>query len=136
MEVTQTSAEGLKRELRVVIPQDELGTRFVARLDAVKQQIQLKGFRKGKVPFAHVKKLYGRSVMAEVLEEAVTEISQQVLSDRKERAAHQPKIVQPVSSDARLSLIRGVRPTAAATPLAKRMGLSLQGLAATLKRGW
>ena len=99
MEVTQTSAEGLKRELRVVIPQDELGTRFVARLDAVKQQIQLKGFRKGKVPFAHVKKLYGRSVMAEVLEEAVTEISQQVLSDRKERAAHQPKIALSESRD-------------------------------------
>jgi trigger factor len=99
MQITQTSAEGLKRELRVVIPQDELGSRFVARLDAVKQQAQLKGFRKGKVPFEHLKKLYGRSVMAEVLEEAVQETTRQVLSDRNERAAHLPKIALSESKD-------------------------------------
>jgi trigger factor len=92
MQVTQTRAEGLKRELKVIIGQGELDSRFVARLDAVKDQIHLKGFRKGKVPVAHVKKLYGRSVMAEVLQQAVAEISRQAIADRNERAAHQPNI--------------------------------------------
>jgi trigger factor len=92
MQIMQTSADGLKRELRVVIPQDELGSRLVARLDAVKDQVQLKGFRKGKVPLAHIKKLYGRSVMAEVLQQAVEETSRRAIADRKERAAHQPNV--------------------------------------------
>jgi trigger factor len=92
MQITQTSAEGLKREHKVVIGRDELSARLDARLDEVKERIQLKGFRKGKVPFAHIKKLYGRSVMAEVLQQAVADMTQQVLAERKERAAHQPRI--------------------------------------------
>jgi trigger factor len=92
MQVTQTNAEGLKRELKVVIAQGELDERFLARLDEVKQQIQLKGFRKGKVPSAHIRKLYGRRVMADVLEQAVAEMSKAALSQRNERAAHQPSI--------------------------------------------
>ena len=43
-------ATGLKRELKVVVGQGELSERFTTRLDEVKDQVQLKGFRKGKVP--------------------------------------------------------------------------------------
>lgn len=92
MQVTETSADGLKRELKVVIPQGELGQRYASRLDEVKDTVQLKGFRKGKVPLAHVKKLFGRSVMAEVLQQTLEETSRKAISDRKERAAHQPNI--------------------------------------------
>lgn len=92
MQVTETSAEGLKRELKVVLPKGELGQRFASRLDEVKDTVQLKGFRKGKVPVTHVKKLFGRSVMAEVLQQALEETSRQAISDRKERPAHQPNI--------------------------------------------
>jgi trigger factor len=92
MQVTETSSNGLKRELKVIIEQGELGQRFASRLDEVKDQVQLKGFRKGKVPLAHLKKLYGRSLMAEVLEKTVEETSRKALSDRNERPAHQPSI--------------------------------------------
>jgi trigger factor len=92
MQVTETSASGLKRELKVVIGQGELGERFQSRLDEVKDQVQLKGFRKGKVPVAHIKKLYGRSVMAEVVQQTVEETSRKAISDRNERPAHQPTI--------------------------------------------
>jgi trigger factor len=92
MEVTETSSTGLKRELKVVIDQGELGQRFQSRLDEVKDQVQLKGFRKGKVPVAHIKKLFGRSVMAEVVQQAVEETSRKAISDRNERPAHQPTI--------------------------------------------
>ena len=92
MQVTETSTAGLKRELKVVIDQGELGELFQSRLDEVKDTVQLKGFRKGKVPVAHLKKLFGRSMMAEVVQKAVEETSRQAISDRNERPAHQPTI--------------------------------------------
>ncbi|HEX5999813.1 MAG TPA: trigger factor [Hyphomicrobiaceae bacterium] len=92
MQVTETSATGLKRELKVVIGQGELGERFNSRLDEVKDQVQLKGFRKGKVPVSHIRKLYGRSVMAEVVQQAIEETTRKAISDRNERPAHQPSI--------------------------------------------
>ena len=92
MQVTETSATGLKRELKVVIGQGELGERFQSRLDEVKDQVQLKGFRKGKVPVTHLKKLFGRSVMAEVVQKTIDETSRKAISDRNERPAHQPTI--------------------------------------------
>jgi len=92
MQVSESSVTGLKRELKVVIGQGELTQRFTTRFDEFKDQVQLKGFRKGKVPLAHLKKLYGRSVMAEVLQQAVEETSRKALEERKERAAHQPNI--------------------------------------------
>ncbi|HJU30679.1 MAG TPA: trigger factor family protein, partial [Hyphomicrobiaceae bacterium] len=73
MQVSESSVTGLKRELKIVVGQGELTQRFATRLDEVKDQVQLKGFRKGKVPIAHLKKLYGRSVMAEVLQQTVEE---------------------------------------------------------------
>src|SRR5215831_691396 len=92
MQISESSISGLKRELKVVIGQGELGERFASRLDAFKDQVQIRGFRKGKVPVAHLKKLYGRSVMAEVLQQAVEETSRKAIAERKERAAHQPNI--------------------------------------------
>jgi trigger factor len=92
MQISASSISGLKRELKVIIGQGELGERFATRLDEFKDQVQIRGFRKGKVPVAHLKKLYGRSVMAEVLQQAVEETSRKAIEERKERAAHQPNI--------------------------------------------
>jgi len=92
MQVTETSATGLKRELKVVVGQSELNERFTSRLDETKDRVQLKGFRKGRVPVAHLKKLFGRSIMVEVLQQAVEETSRKAIADRNERPAHQPKI--------------------------------------------
>lgn len=92
MQVTETSSEGLKRKLKVVVGADELGERFTAHLDKIKDQVQLKGFRKGKVPLAHIKKVYGRSVMNDVLQETIRETSNKAIVDRKERPAMMPDI--------------------------------------------
>jgi trigger factor len=99
MQVTETVADGLKRELKVVIAQTELGQRFDKRLDEVKGEVTIKGFRPGKVPAAHVKKLYGRSLMAEVLQQTLDETSRQAITDRKERPALQPDIALTEDKD-------------------------------------
>lgn len=95
MQITETSSEGLKRTLQVVVPAGELGKRFDDRLVEIKDRVQLKGFRKGKVPVPHLKKMYGRSLMVEVLQDTVRDTSNQALADRKLRPAMQPSVTLP-----------------------------------------
>ena len=95
MNVTETSAEGLRRQLKVVIGADELEQRLSARLDELKGKARLKGFRPGHVPKEHLRKVYGRSVMAEVVQQAVAETSREALSQREERPAFQPTVGLP-----------------------------------------
>lgn len=92
MQVTETARDGLKRTLQVVVGQDELEQRFSVRLDELKDRVQLKGFRKGHVPAPHIKKLYGKALMQEIVEETVNETSSKAIKERNERPAQKPKI--------------------------------------------
>lgn len=107
MQVTETLVEGLKRELKVVVPADELKTRAAKRLEDIKDKVRLKGFRPGHVPISHVRQLYGKSVMAEVLEETVNESSAKALQGRDERPAFQPAIQLPEDRVAVERMIEG-----------------------------
>jgi trigger factor len=95
MQVTETLNEGLKRKLSVTIPAADLNTRLDAKLDELKGQANIKGFRPGKVPTAHLKKVYGRSAMSEVMTDAINATVADTLESRKERAAAQPKVDLP-----------------------------------------
>jgi trigger factor len=95
MNITEVMTEGLRRELKVVVGADELERRLSARLDDLKNRVRLKGFRPGHVPKAHLRKVYGRSVMAEVVQQAVAETSREAISQRQERPAFQPNISLP-----------------------------------------
>ncbi len=95
MQVTETLNEGLKRKLSVVIPKKDLSDRLEARLDELKGTANIKGFRPGKVPAAHLKKVYGRSAMSEVLSDAINTTVTKTLDERSERAATQPKVDLP-----------------------------------------
>jgi trigger factor len=95
MNVTETSTDGLRRQLKVVVGADELERRLSARLDELKGRARIKGFRPGHVPKEHLRKVYGRSVMAEVVQQAVAETSREALSQREERPAFQPTVALP-----------------------------------------
>jgi trigger factor len=107
MEVTETAAAGLKREYRVVVPATDLEAKVNARLDDLKGRVQLKGFRPGKVPVAHLKRLYGKSAMAEVIEAAVREANSKIVTDRGFKLATEPKVVLPPEEDAVEGIIAG-----------------------------
>lgn len=107
MQITEVNTDGLKRMLKVKVDQNELGERFNQRLGEIKDRVQLKGFRKGKVPLAHIKKLYGRSLMAEVVEQTVRETSSKAITDRNERPAMQPAIDLPEDKDEIEKVISG-----------------------------
>lgn len=92
MQVTETTSEGLKREIQIVIGSDELEQRLLARLNELKDQVRIKGFRPGKVPVNHLRKVHGRAVMADIVRDTVNETSQKALEDRDERPATQPEI--------------------------------------------
>ena len=92
MQVTQTLDEGLKREFKIVVPAADLDARLNQRLADMKDRVVLNGFRKGKVPVAHLKKLYGKSVMAEVLDQVVAEANKKIVDDNGFKLAMQPKV--------------------------------------------
>ena len=95
MQVTETLNEGLKRKLSVTIPATDLNTRLNAKLEELKGQANIKGFRPGKVPLSHIKKMFGRSAMSEVMTDAINSTVSDTLDERKERAAAQPKVDLP-----------------------------------------
>ena len=92
MQVTETLSEGLKRGFTVVVPETELEGKREKRLAELGKTMQLPGFRPGKVPMSMVRKRFGDAVSAEVIEGAVNEASDAVLSERNLRPAMQPKL--------------------------------------------
>ncbi len=92
MQIVEKSGEGLSRVYGVTVPAGELAKRLEARIAEIAPQMNIKGFRKGKVPAAHVKRVHGKALMAEVIEQALNETTQKVLDDNKLRPASQPDL--------------------------------------------
>ena len=107
MQVTETLSEGLKREYKVVVPAAELDAKVNARLDELKARVRINGFRPGKVPVTHLKRMYGRSAMAEVIEATVRDTNNQIVTERGFRLAADPKVTLPTEEGAIEQLIEG-----------------------------
>ena len=107
MQVTETAAAGLKREYRVIVPATDLEARVKERLDDLKDRVQLRGFRPGKVPVAHLKRLYGKSAMAEAIEAVVREANSKIVTDHGFKLAAEPKVVLPTEEGAVAGVIDG-----------------------------
>ena len=107
MQVTETAAAGLKREYRVVVPATDLEARVNERLDDLKDKVQLRGFRPGKVPVEHLRRLYGKAAMAEVIEAAVREANSKIVNDHGFKLAIEPKVSLPEEQSAVEEVITG-----------------------------
>jgi len=90
MEVIEKTAEGLTRKFTVKVPAAELDAKLNARLADVKGKVHLKGFRKGKAPLPFLKKMYGKGMMNEILQEIVNETSYKAFADRDLKPATPP----------------------------------------------
>jgi trigger factor len=95
MQVTETLSQGLKREFKVVLPATELEQRLNSELDNIKDRVRINGFRPGKVPAAHLRKVYGRSVMSDVLQNAVNEANRKIVEDNSLKLAQEPQVQFP-----------------------------------------
>jgi trigger factor len=107
MQVTETVTDGLKRELKVTVARPQIEEKVDERLQEMKQRANIKGFRPGKVPVEHLRRLYGRSITTEVLQQTISETSQQALAERDERPAQQPQINLPEDSEGVENVISG-----------------------------
>jgi trigger factor len=107
MQVTETLSDGLKREFRVVVPANDLDTKVNTRLDELKDQVRINGFRPGKVPVGHLKRMYGRSVMAETIEATVRDANAQIVSEHGYRLAMEPQVKLPTEEEAIKAVVEG-----------------------------
>ncbi|HEY8065091.1 MAG TPA: trigger factor [Methylosinus sp.] len=100
MQVTQTLAQGLKHEFKVVLPAGELAAKLESQLVELRGKAQIKGFRPGKAPLSYLKKIYGKGIMGEVLQEAVNEANRKIVEDNSLRVAMEPRLDFPTDQAA------------------------------------
>ncbi len=127
MQVTETNSEGLSREYQITITREDLDERLMNHLESIKGQVRMNGFRPGKVPVPFLKKTYGKSMMGEIIQEAMNEGTQKAINDNDLRPAIQPKVdmdgeIEPVvegKEDLSFKIAVEVMPDFEITDLAK-----------------
>lgn len=92
MQVTETKAEGLSRTYQIKVPATELQEKLEARIKEIQPQMRLKGFRPGKVPAAHIRRMFGKSIMGEVVEGVMRETNDKAIEDAEVRPASNPDV--------------------------------------------
>jgi trigger factor len=107
MLVTETLVEGLKHEFQISVPASDLEAKADTRLVDLKDKVRLNGFRPGKVPVSHLKKVYGRSVMAETVEQTIRDTNTKIFTERGFRLATEPKITMPTEEKAVEDILTG-----------------------------
>jgi trigger factor len=107
MQVTETLAEGLKHEFQISVPASDIDAKAGARLVDLKDKVRINGFRPGKVPVSHLKKVYGRSVMAETIDQTIRDTNTQIFTERGFRLATEPKITMPTEEKAVEDILAG-----------------------------
>jgi trigger factor len=107
MQVKETVAEGLKHEFQISVPAADLDAKAGLRLVELKDKVRINGFRPGKVPVSHLKKVYGRSVMAETIDQTIRDANSQLFTERGFRLATEPKVTMPTEEKEVEELLSG-----------------------------
>jgi trigger factor len=97
----------LKHEFQISVPASDLEAKADTRLVDLKDKVRLNGFRPGKVPVSHLKKVYGRSVMAETVEQTIRDTNTQIFTERGFRLATEPKVTMPTEEKAVEDILTG-----------------------------
>ncbi|WP_138423967.1 trigger factor [Maritimibacter alexandrii] len=92
MSVTETLNEGLKRGYKIVVPASDLDAKVNEKLAEAQPEVEMKGFRKGKVPMALLKKNFGQRLMGEAMQEAVDGAMNAHFEETGHRPAMQPEV--------------------------------------------
>ena len=92
MKVKVTSQKGLKTNLSVLVDKETIQKKLNEKLEELKEKVQLKGFRPGKVPAKVIKEQFGKAIYGEVLDGILKETSSKAIEDNKLKIAGQPKI--------------------------------------------
>src|SRR6202020_848010 len=107
MQVKETVAEGLKHEFQISVPAADLDAKADPRLVELKDKVRINGFRPGKLPVSHLKKVYGRSVMAETIDQTIRDTNSKIFTERGFRLATEPKVTMPSEEKAVEAILSG-----------------------------
>ncbi len=92
LQITQKSGDGLSRVYGVTVPMQDLADKLEAKIAELQPRMNIKGFRPGKVPAAHVKRMYGKSLMSEIVQQALNDSQKTALDEAKVRVAASPDL--------------------------------------------
>jgi trigger factor len=92
MQVNETLNEGLKRGYAITVTADELEAKVNEKLAEAQPDVEMKGFRKGKVPMALLKKQFGQRVMGEAMQESIDSAMNEHFEKTGDRPAMQPEV--------------------------------------------
>ncbi|WP_136635746.1 trigger factor [Pseudooceanicola onchidii] len=92
MQVTETLNEGLKRGYQITLPASELDAKVNEKLAEAQPEVEMKGFRKGKVPMALLKKQFGQRIMGEAMQEAIDGAMNDHFESTGDKPALQPQV--------------------------------------------
>jgi len=92
MQLTERQSEGLLRVYDVVVPKSELEQQLAAKIEEVRPKVRLNGFRPGKVPASHIRKVYGPSMMQDIINETVQKSTKESLEKVNARPASEPSL--------------------------------------------
>ncbi len=92
MQVTETLNEGLKRAYSIKLTADELDTKVNEKLHEAQPDVEMKGFRKGKVPIALLKRQFGQRILGEAMQETIDGAMSKHFADSGDRPAMQPNV--------------------------------------------
>lgn len=99
MQVTETLNEGLKRAYQITVPAADLDAKVNEKLTEAQPDIEMKGFRKGKVPMALLKKQYGQRLLGEVMQESIDGAMSSHFEESGDRPAMQPEVKMEAGED-------------------------------------
>ena len=92
MQVKETQNEGLKRGYQFTLPAADLAATVDAKLKEAQPEVEMKGFRKGKVPMAMLKKQFGPRILGDAMQDAIDGALKSHLDTSGDRPATQPKV--------------------------------------------
>ena len=92
MQVTETLNDGLKRGYSITVAATELEAKVSEKLEEARKDFQMKGFRKGKAPAALMKKMFGKSVLGEAMQETIDQAMREHFEASGDRPALQPEV--------------------------------------------
>jgi len=92
MQITETLADGLKHDFRVVVPAEDLRSKIDDKLAEYGANMRLPGFRPGKAPLKILRQRFGRAVEGEILEDTINRGTQQAIEERGLKPAVMPQI--------------------------------------------
>ena len=92
MQITELKKKGLEREFKIIVPPKDVTEKLNVSLLEISKDVEIEGFRKGKVPLDIVKQRFGQNALSKTLDELIQSTSNEVIKNKNLKLAIKPKV--------------------------------------------